>query len=70
MNMKPIVNNEELYHSLMEYLQLRINKYAKQIARESDDVQIRRLQGRILELEELKKVREEVNGPVGITVRK
>ena len=63
MNIKPLVNDPQLWAAFKEYLDEKMLKVAyKKLKQESDISTIYRLQGDIRTLERLMKLRDEVNG--------
>lgn len=62
MNLKPLVNNYELYSSFLEYINYKL-EIARDKAEQSRDINdIMRAQGASHELRQFLKLREEVNG--------
>lgn len=62
MNLKPLVNNHEIYTDFIEYINKRLEA-ARDKAEQSRDInEMMRAQGAAHELRQLLKLREEVNG--------
>jgi flagellar biosynthesis chaperone FliJ len=63
MSLKRIVNDYSMYNSLIEEFDERIEQQQKKLVQSKDPVDIYRAQGAILQLQNLKSLREKVNGP-------
>lgn len=63
MSLKRIVNEPLLYKALMAELDERIEVQQKNLVQAKDTVDVYRAQGAILQLQNLKQLREKVNGP-------
>lgn len=61
MNLKPLVNNNDLYSSFIEYVQLEIASAQKHLEVEVDPVVIYNLQGRLYQLRKFLNLKERVN---------
>lgn len=62
MSIKLIANDTVLRGYLIEFLQTRIEKHYRTLSKTESDIEIRRLQGKIQELEQLKKIKEIADG--------
>ena len=62
MNLKPFVNNKELYEDFLEYLDSMIETKRKTLEQATDIVAIHQAQGAIAALRKLKTLKEQVNG--------
>lgn len=62
MNLKPFVNNKELYEDFLEYLDGMIEAKRKTLEQTTDLVTIHQAQGAIAALRKLKTLKEQVNG--------
>lgn len=62
MNLKPFVNNKELYEDFLEYLDTVIESKRKTLEQSTDIVMIHQTQGAIAVLRKLKTLKEQVNG--------
>ena len=63
MNLKPLVNNNEIWNSFNEELDRRLNYVHIQIEQTLKPDDLFRLQGEARALRRLKLLRDEVNGP-------
>lgn len=61
MNLKPFVNNHELWTDFLEELDTRIQVCYKKLEQLSDPVEIYRAQGEVQALRKLEKLRDKVN---------
>jgi hypothetical protein len=61
MNLKPLVNNRELWTDFLQELDTNIQRCYKKLEQLSDPVEIYRAQGEIQALRKLEKLREKVN---------
>ena len=61
-NLKPLVNNNELYDNFLEELDLQIRGYTRGLEQANTLVDVHRLQGSIYALRKLEKLKEQVNG--------
>ena len=62
MNLKPFVNNKDLYQDFLEYLDGLIESKRKTLEQATDAVTIHQAQGAIAALRKLKTLKEQVNG--------
>ena len=62
MNLKPFVNNKELYEDFLEYLDTVIESKRKTLEQSTDMVMVYQTQGAIAALRKLKTLKEQVNG--------
>lgn len=62
MNLKPFVNNKDLYQDFLEYLEGLIESKRKTLEQATDMVTIHQAQGAIATLRKLKTLKEQVNG--------
>ena len=62
MNLKPFVNNKDLYGDFLEYLDDLIELKRKALEQATDPVIIYQTQGAIAALRKLKTLKEQVNG--------
>lgn len=62
MNLKPFVNNKELYEDFQEYLGELIEAKRKVLEQATDTILIYQTQGAINALRKLKTLKEQVNG--------
>jgi hypothetical protein len=62
MNLKPFVNNKELYEDFLQYLDEVIEGKRKVLEQVTDTVVIYQAQGAINALRKLKTLKEQVNG--------
>jgi hypothetical protein len=60
-NLKPFVNNHELWTDFLEELDTRIQVCYKKLEQLSDPVEIYRAQGEVQALRKLEKLRDKVN---------
>lgn len=63
MSLKLIVNNKDLWESLLEELDSRIQFAHKQLEHRTELEEVYRLQGEVRALRSLQKMRDKVNGP-------
>ena len=63
MNLKPLVNDKNLYDDLLEELDNRIRLQQGRLEQSTPQEEIYRAQGAIQALRSLKQLRETVNGP-------
>lgn len=61
MNLKPFVNNKELWADFLKELEERISLCHKKIEQSTDTVEIFRTQGEIQALRKLQQLRDKVN---------
>lgn len=61
MNLKPLVNNLELYRSFLEYINTQIDSVHKHLEVEKDERVIYQLQGKIAILRKLLSLKERIN---------
>lgn len=61
MNLKPFVNNHDLWEDFLQELDSRIHICYKRLEQVSDPVEIYRAQGEIQALRKLEKLRDKVN---------
>jgi hypothetical protein len=61
MNLKPLVNNSELYRSFQEYVQNEISNVQKHLEHEPEPMVIYQLQGEIRRLRKFLTLKERVN---------
>jgi lipase chaperone LimK len=62
MNLKPFVNNKDLYEDFLQYLDEAIELKRKTLEQSTDLVVIHQTQGAIATLRKLKTLKEQVNG--------
>jgi len=62
MNLKPFVNNKDLYDDFLLYLDQTIEGKRKTLEQATDMVVVYQTQGQIAALRKLKTLREQVNG--------
>ena len=62
-NLKPLVNNRDLYEDFKEYIESKIQIAQRSLEQAHTLVDIHRLQGSIHAYRRLLKMREDVNGP-------
>ena len=62
MNLKPFVNNKDLYQDFLDYLDGLIESKRKTLEQATDTVTIHQAQGAIAALRKLKTLKEQVNG--------
>ena len=62
-NLKPLVNNRDLYEDFKEYIESKIQITQRSLEQAHTLVDIHRLQGSIHAYRRLLKMREDVNGP-------
>jgi hypothetical protein len=62
MNLKPFVNNKDLYEDFLEYLDGLIELKRKALEQATDSIIIYQTQGAISTLRKLKTLKEQVNG--------
>lgn len=62
MNLKPFVNNKDLYDDFLLYLDQTIEGKRKALEQATDMVTVYQTQGQIAALRKLKTLREQVNG--------
>ena len=62
MNLKPFVNNKDLYEDFLEYLDGLIELKRKALEQATDSIIIYQTQGAINVLRKLKTLKEQVNG--------
>lgn len=62
MNLKPFVNNKDLYEDFLEYLDDLIELKRKALEQATDSIVIYQTQGAIFALRKLKTLKEQVNG--------
>jgi hypothetical protein len=62
MNLKPFVNNKDLYEDFLDYLDTVIESKRKTLEQATDMVSIHQAQGAIAALRKLKTLKEHVNG--------
>lgn len=65
MNLKPLVNDTNLYKSFLEYLDKDLEEFRKYLELCDDYGQMRELQGSIKYIRKLKTLKERVNGQQG-----
>ena len=62
-NLKPLVNNKDLYEDFKEYIESKIQIAQRSLEQAHTLVDIHRLQGSIHAYRRLLKMKEDVNGP-------
>lgn len=62
MNLKPLVNNKDLYEDLLLHFDQMISQQHKLLEQASDTISIYQAQGAIKTLKKLKTLKEQVNG--------
>lgn len=61
-NLKPLVNNTELYKDFLEMIETSIKVYTRGLEQANTLVEVHRLQGSIHALRKLQQLKEQVNG--------
>ena len=61
-NLKPLVNNTELYKDFLEEIETQIKIYTRGLEQANTLVEVHRLQGSIHALRKLQQLKEQVNG--------
>ncbi len=61
MNLKPFVNDKELWQDFLKELELRIEACHKKLEQNTDHIDIYRTQGEIAALRKLQQLRDKVN---------
>tara|TARA_Y100000114_G_scaffold155707_1_gene180584 strand:- start:1186 stop:1401 length:216 start_codon:yes stop_codon:yes gene_type:complete len=62
-NLKPLVNNVDLYNNFIDYIESQIKITQRSLEQAHTLVDVHRLQGTIYAYRRLLKMREDVNGP-------
>ena len=62
MNLKPFVNNKELYEDFLDFLDTAIAKEHKSLEQAIDMATVYRTQGSLFTLRRMKTLKEQVNG--------
>ena len=62
-NLKPLVNNVDLYKNFIDYIESQIKITQRSLEQAHTLVDVHRLQGTIYAYRRLLKMREDVNGP-------